>query len=132
MILDKRLIGIPFLNKGRTLRAADCYGVLGLYYKLQMNIDIPEIIIDINDSKKIMETYLQEISKNWVKIDKPEPNCAVAMSTNERYIKRITHFGVMIDETRMLHTFKKINSHVIRIDSPLISTQIRGFYRWQD
>ena len=132
MIIDPRFTKTPFVNKGRSFKGADCYGILKLYYKVHLGIEIPEIIIHPDDTKKIMDTYLEEISKNWIQIDKPEAHCAVAMNTSEKYPKRITHFGVMIDNKRILHTFRKWGCNVIRIDNPIISTQIKGFYRWQN
>lgn len=131
MNFDKRFVGIPFVPYGRTFQGADCYGILSLYYKENLNIDLPDLRINPDDTKKIFETFLNEISSNWKEIKRPEPNCAVAMATSEKYPKRITHVGIMLDNKRMLHTFKRMGSHVIRIDSPIISTQIRGFYKWQ-
>ena len=79
-----------------------------------------------------MENFLNEVSKNWIKIDKPEKGCVVAMSTEPKHPKLITHFGIMIDTKKMLHTLQKMNSHLMDIDNPRVKTTIKGFYKWQN
>ncbi len=130
MIELEKYIGIPFVDKGRTLDGADCYGIVKLYYKEFLNIDIEEIIANPDNAKSCFVKYLDQISRNWKQENHAVKNSVVAMSTNPQHPNMITHFGVMIDDKRMLHTFKNVQCHVICIDNPIIKTQIKGFYSW--
>lgn len=124
-------IGIPFVNKGRSAHGADCYGIVELYYKHILNIEIEEIRADANNAKQCFVKYLDQISRNWVKVENPTKHSVVVMSTHPQHPDMITHFGVMIDDKRMLHTFKETQCHIMDINNPLIKTQIRGYYQWQ-
>lgn len=126
-----RFIGIPFVDGGRTFEGADCYGLVKLYYKNILNIEIPETKIQPNQPKRIMINYLNEISKNWKQIESPEKNCVVAMAMHDEHPKLVTHFAVMIDEKRMLHTLNKQNSNIKNIDDISIKPFIKGFFEWQ-
>jgi len=123
-------IGIPYKDKGRTFNGSDCYGLLKLYYKEQLNIDIPEVNVSADQPRRSLAKYLEEISKHWEEVKTPIKNCAVAMCLNEEHPNMVTHFGVMIDEKRMLHTYKNTNSHIIEIEHPTVKNQIKGFYKW--
>lgn len=126
-----RFIGIPFVDGGRTFEGADCYGLVKLYYKNILNIEIPETKIQPNQPKRIMINYLNEISKNWKQIESPKKNCVVAMAMHDEHPKLVTHFAVMIDEKRMLHTLNKQNSNIKNIDDISIKPFIKGFFEWQ-
>lgn len=126
----KTFIGIPFVDRGRDKTGSDCYGILKMYYKEILDIEIEEIIADPNRPKQCYVKYLDQIARKWEKVETPEPHSVVAMSTNMEHPEMITHFGVMIDNKRMLHTFKNTQSHIINIDNPMIKSQIKGFYKW--
>lgn len=131
MITIDMFIGIPFVDRGRLLSGADCYGVVMMYYKEILGIDIPDVNVTVNEPKKSFVTYLTEVNKHWIRLDKPEQHCGVALRLNTEHPKLVTHFGVMIDNNRLLHSLRPMGSHIIRIDNPVITSYIEGFYRWQ-
>lgn len=126
----KRFIGIPFVDKGRDFNGADCYGLVMLYYKEVLGIEIPDTLITADQPRRIFAKYLEYISKNWTQIDKPEQHCGVALAMHEEHPQMVTHFAVMIDEKRVLHTLKKYESHIMNIDDMRIKPFIKGFYKW--
>jgi len=123
-------IGIPYKDKGRTFNGCDCYGLLMLWYKNELSIDIPDVNVSASQPRRSLAKYLEEISKHWKEVKTPTKNCGVAMCLNEEHPSLVTHFGVMIDEKRMLHTYENTNSHIIDIDHPTVKNQIKGFYKW--
>lgn len=127
-----RYIGIPFEDKGRSFSSCDCYGLVKLYYKHELNIDIPETKITADKPRRIMINYLNEISKNWIEVDTPKKDCVVAMCMNEEHPKLVTHFAVMIDDKRLLHTLNKRMSHITTLSHMEIKPFIKGFYRWHN
>lgn len=125
-----KFIGIPFVSKGRSFNGCDCYGLVKLYYKEILNIDIPETIITAEQPRRTFANYLNEISKNWTTTT-PAKNVVVAMSVNAEHPNLVTHFAVMIDDKRFIDTRENMSSYLTSIDDERIKNQIKGFYKWQ-
>ena len=123
-------IGIPFVSKGRSFNGCDCYGLVKLYYKEILNIDIPETIITAEQPRRTFANYLNEISKNWTATT-PAKNVVVAMSVNAEHPNLVTHFAVMIDDKRFIDTRENMSSYLTSIEDEKIKNQIKGFYKWQ-
>ena len=123
-------IGIPFVSKGSSFNGCDCYGLVKLYYKEILNIDIPETIITAEQPRRTFANYLNEISKNWTATT-PAKNVVVAMSVNAEHPNLVTHFAVMIDDKRFIDTRENMSSYLTSIDDEKIKNQIKGFYKWQ-
>ena len=123
-------IGIPFVSKGRTFRGCDCYGLVKLYYKEVLNIELPETVITAEQPRRTFANYLNEISKNWT-LTVPSKNAVVAMAVNAEHPSLITHFAVMIDDKRFIDIRENRSSYLTSIDDEKIKNQIKGFYKWQ-
>jgi len=126
-----KYIGIPYKDKGRDFKGCDCYGLVKLYYENELNINIPDTNIQANQPRRIMINFLNEISSNWIKVEKPIKHCVVALASNEYHPKLITHFGLMLDDNMILHCINKINSHITSIKDIKIKAFIKGYYKWQ-
>ena len=125
-----KFIVIPFVSKGRSFNGCDCYGLVKLYYKEILNIDIPETIITAEQPRRTFANYLNEISKNWTATT-PAKNVVVAMSVNAEHPSLVTHFAVMIDDKRFIDIRENMSSYLTSIDDEKIKNQIKGFYKWQ-
>lgn len=123
-------IGIPFVSKGRSFKGCDCYGLVKLYYKEVLNIELPETVITADKPRRIFVNYLNEISKNWIQTV-PAKNVVIALSINSEHPTLVTHFAVMIDEKRFIDIRENCNSYLTSIEDMKIKNQIRGFYKWQ-
>ena len=123
-------IGIPFVSKGRTFRGCDCYGLVKLYYKEVLNIELPETVITAEQPRRTFANYLNEISKNWT-LTTQQKNAVVAMAVNAEHPSLVTHFAVMIDDKRFIDTRENMSSYLTSIDDERIKNQIKGFYKWQ-
>ena len=127
--MDK-YIGVPFVDGGRTLEGADCYGLLKLFYKNEYNIEIPEIRILPNQPRRAWARFLVEISEIWEETLDRKKGVVVVMAMDENHPKLVTHFGVMIDDKRVLHTLSKTESHIIELRDSRVKPFIKGYYRW--
>ncbi len=125
-----KFIGIPFVSKGRSFRGCDCYGLVKLYYKEILNIEIPETVITSKQPRRTFANYLNEISKNWTSTT-PQKNAVIAMAVNAEHPSLVTHFAVMIDDKRFIDTRENMSSYLTSIDDEKIKNQIKGFYKWQ-
>ena len=126
----EKFIGIPFVSKGRTFKGCDCYGLVKLYYKEVLNIELPETVITAEQPRRTFANYLSEISKNWTSTV-PQKNAVVAMAVNAQHPSLVTHFAVMIDDKRFIDTRENRSSYLTSIDDEKIKNQIKGFYKWQ-
>lgn len=130
----EKYIGIPFIDKKKDFTGADCYGLVQLYYKNELNIDVPNVSANSNQLKMAYLEYLQNVANHWETIEEPEENCVVAMKTDANNPKLITHFGIIIKvdgRLKILHTFKNTNSHIVELDNPAYKSKIKGFHKWQ-
>jgi cell wall-associated NlpC family hydrolase len=120
-------IGIPFQNRASSFIGADCYGLVRLVYKEKLNIDVPQPISSAYASRHVEREYLKEISTNWYKVDIPQKYDVVAMAHDPMHPKIVQHFGIVIDETHMLHTLDNVGSHIVKILD--YKHFIKGYYR---
>ena len=78
-----------------------------------------------NESKKKFEKKPKR-SKNWIKLDKPEPMCLIMMNIAGHPV----HIGLCLDETYMIHTLRGHNSAIEKHNSIKWKRRIEGFYKW--
>lgn len=124
-----RFIGIPFADGEQSFDGANCYGLVRLFYREQLGIEIPELAVHSDHSNVVWATYLKEISENWVRVDEPEFGDVVAMAQDIRHPRIVQHVGVYIGGGKVLHTLNKIQSHVVTLES--IRYSVKGYHRWQ-
>ena len=127
-------IGIPFIDKGRDYKGADCYGLAKLYFKDILDIDIPDVMASPQQLKMAYLEYLSNINKFWIEHKEPKENTIVAMRTDLNNPNLVTHFGIVIkveNRLKILHTFRDVNSHLIDIDHPAYINKIVAYYEWK-
>ena len=90
--MPNKYIGTPWLKGGRDLNGFDCWGFFVYFYKHELNIIFPFNFDYLpGDTKNITESFKEQISTGqWMKLNAPENNCAVALSQG----KLIHHVGV--------------------------------------
>lgn len=130
-MLLSNFVGIKYRDKGRTFHGADCWGIVMLYFQEFHKIDIPEVNATGETPRKAFSEYLYQISHYWVECKEFKKDYVVAMCSNPNHPKLVTHFGVMVSDTHILHTFKGVESHIVDIKSPMIKNQIKGIYKWR-
>jgi len=123
----KDLIGVPYMNKGRDLLGADCWGLLRLFYIHEMGVLLPtydESYVDSFD-KMSTSTAIQEFSNDWTKVDIPQYGDGIKL----RLMGHPCHVGVYLGNAEFLHTQTGHNSGIDRLDSVKWRHRIEGYYR---
>lgn len=114
----------PYEEGARGPESFDCLGLLQDIYR-QRGIVLPDW--DRPESSKDNAQAISEGANQWERIDSPEQWAAVAIAING---KTVSHVGIMIDQSRFMHTTKETGVCVELIKSPLWEKRIKGFYRW--
>jgi len=125
------LIGVPFVDGGRDLSGMDCYG-LARETMRRFGYEVPDITVSAFDTLGIHAIYEGQRARwAWRQIEAPEPGDLAVMCLDPKETQAVQHVGVYVGSGRVLHTLKKKQSHLIRIDDPFWSRKIRAWYRWQ-
>jgi cell wall-associated NlpC family hydrolase len=124
-----KYIGIPFVDKGSSLEACDCYGLVRLVYKEELQTTIPDFNSSCKDTKRIFSDYLKQIAEHWKLVQEPQLYDVIAMAYDPQHPKIVQHFGIYIGNGMMLHTLEHIGSFTVKVSE--FQYYIKGIYRWK-
>lgn len=123
-----RYIGIPYQLGGRSFDGIDCYGLVWLFYRDELGIEIPRY--EGNPD----EIELAEISRLIAGSEEPEwreiPRDQVQLGDVVRLkIMAAHHVGIYIPEGRILHSMMKCSSSLEDLSRPRWRKRIWGYFR---
>ena len=122
------LIGIPFVDKGRTIKGADCWGAVMIVYEAVKKKKLPDYGNSAFLSNLIAdEIESQKISDHWLDIGEPEEGAIVLIQNHPIFVN---HTGICLDKVRFAHCLNKRGFAIERLDHPLWKNRIRGFFRY--
>lgn len=129
MIWVNKYINIPYINKGRNFDGADCWGLIRIVYKDELNIDLPSYGEVSSDDLAKVHRKIEDVSEKWIEVTKEdiEPFDICVMRASGKRI--VCHVGLVIDKKRILHVENKINSAIVELKDPLIRERIVCFRR---
>ncbi len=133
MILDVGdYVGLPFIDGGRDLDGADCWGLVCLVYKRLLNIDLPEYHISAFDTQEVVDAMGSgRDNDGWEKVNGDRQNGdLVALAMHPSYPDMINHVGIHIGRGSFLHTQKNTGAIISPMNHVLYSKRIKGVYRW--
>lgn len=97
-----KIIGAEWVSRGVSFDACDCWGLVVLYYKHVLNIDLPKIE-GYKNAYDVADCWQKEESSgHWSLVDKAESNDLVF--TCYTIDGRPCHVGVYIGNGKVLHT----------------------------
>jgi cell wall-associated NlpC family hydrolase len=122
------LIGIPYVRNGSDLNGFDCFSLVQEVYrrigKEIPNINFPEEIALISELGEEKKDELTD------KIDSPEPYCLVTFRTVGDFV---SHIGVVLEDCNtFIHTTKRKNVTVEKLDSMLWKQKVKEFRKWKN
>lgn len=127
-------VGIPFVDKGRSYKGADCYGLCMLYFKDVLNIDMPDVLASPKQIKMAYIEYLSNIKEYWIEHKEIKENTVVALRTDPNNPRLVTHFGIILKidgKYKMLHTFRDTASHIVELPNAIYDNKIVAYYEWK-
>lgn len=122
-----KYIGIPYVEKGRTIEGTDCWGLVRLIYKNEYNIDLPSFADEYipKDVAHISE-LVNQYNEGWEKLDTAYEGVGVLFNI----VGHASHMGVMIDSTKFIHSIEGANTSIGDINSPKWKRRLVGFYKY--
>lgn len=135
------MIGIPWLDGGRDRAGCDCYGLVFLFFRDALGIDLPSYAetpaADLLAGESAVDTALA--GSTWSRVTRGEirRGDVVLMTGVERgadgRLRRSTrHVGVLIDGATLLHVERGTGSVALRLSHPTIAPRIVAFYRHRE
>lgn len=125
----EKYIGIPYVEKGRDETGADCWGLVRLIYKNELNIDLPSFSAeyDTSDNERLEELFAQ-YKEGWESTDSAEVGDVVIF----RVFGYESHIGICIGENKFLHVREGRDTVIESLDNPKWSKRITGFFKYSE
>lgn len=127
-------IDIPFKEKGRTRKGADCWGLVLLVLKEQYGVtglpDFRKSYSHTGDREGIKDCVTDE-AHNWVKVSEPEKGAVIVFNIGgyPQHVGICT--GFKQGKAMFLHVHKGANSTHERLSSSLWNQRIAGIYKYE-
>src|SRR5262245_45791778 len=98
------LVGIPYLERGRTTRGADCWGIVLLAARELWGLQLPEYFYSeldlLAEASVLIDIETDETQAHWWEVDSPYPRGAVHVF---RIHGKRTHCGLHLGGLDFLH-----------------------------
>ena len=123
-----KYLGIPFKHRGRDFNGVDCYGLLVLYFKTELGIDLPDFWYEVDWSKQgknIISDNYPDIAK---RVDKPQRNDIVLFNIGLG-CPVVNHAGIVVDPPNKILQAMRVKVVLNNLDSPILKKHFNGYYR---
>lgn len=130
MIETRDLMSIPFVNRGRTIHGADCWGFVMIVME-RFNKHIPDFDLECYDTKNIHGMKCFAESK-FIFSKTPEAGSIVAMNLDRTAPEYTQHFGVCLDKTKFIQILEKRGVIVTSFNDRFFKNIIVGYYKWSE
>lgn len=127
-----RFVGIPYLDKGRSIVGLDCWGLLWIVFRELRGINLPsfaERYVTGSDRMAIARLIAGELD-DWAAIPAGDEQAFDGVLMREGDFQR--HIGIVTSPGMVLHVQSGETSRIERYRSGLLANRIAGFYRYRD
>ena len=122
-------IGLPYKENGRDESGIDCWGLARLFYKRELNIDLPSYaeLYDGSYDPRVPQT-IEQYKDNWAKSDIPQTGDLCLF----KIMGEPSHVGIYLGGDKFLHSRDGKDSVIERLDNPMWFRRLEGFYRYTE
>jgi len=123
-----KYIGIPYKPKGRSMMGVDCMGLVYLFYRDALGMEIPSYAVDYSSSEDRVSVAgaIMDNLPNWRKVSKPMFGDLLVFNI----LGLPVHVGVYLGNGDFLHGFMRTQSCIERLDSITWDRRLNGVFRW--
>lgn len=125
----QKYIQIPYKLNGRDFNGCDCYGLLVLYFKVELGIDLLDYKLALANANSLTDTrYMLENAHNdFIKIEDPRKNDVVMVCNGSR---TPNHCGIVLDNGLFIHTLEGVGCAISKLKT--WNKRIYSFHRHKD
>lgn len=126
-----RFIGIPYLDKGREMAGADCWGLVWLLMRELRGIDLPSYsdqYVTADDRNALAALIADELDP-WAVIAAGHEQAFDAVLMREGRFPR--HIGIVTEPGMLLHISSGETSMIERYREGPLKHRVVGFYRYR-
>jgi murein DD-endopeptidase len=124
----RQFLGIPYKHLGRDWKGLDCYGLLKLYAKVILGIELKDWWYE-EDFQKMGKNYIVE---NYVgiadRVEVPKKHDVILMYS-DLTVKIPNHVGILVEEPNKFIQALKGGVMLSNLYSALAKNQTEGYYR---
>ena len=130
MIFD-RFVGIPYLDKGRTIDGVDCWGLVSRVFAEIRGIDLPSYADSYAtaDDRAALAVLIRGELDPWDEIATGDEQTFDCVLMKEAGYPR--HIGVVVQPGQLLHVQRGETSRIERYRHGPLKHRIVGFYRYR-
>jgi hypothetical protein len=124
-----KYIGLPYKDNGRDIDGIDCWGLVRLYYKEELGIDLPSYVDEYNGPYDTSVTRAISLYKDsWNKTTTPAPGDVVLFNI----YGEPAHVGVYVGNNKFLHCREGRDSVVESLDNIKWNKRLEGVYKYSE
>lgn len=124
-----KYVGTPFLDRGRTLKGADCWGLVSIVCKQEFKIELPDLLEDYDtatDAATIVEIFHRpNWSQEWCEVTEGQTGDIVML----RVGGWTAHVGIVTEPGMFLHCWNGGNATVESLQSIHWRNRIDSIWR---
>lgn len=120
---------IPFKEKGRDAAGLDCWGLVRLIYKNELDIDLPDYldVYETTEDRDALSKKIREESESWLLPETPQEFDVAIL--NMRGVPM--HVGIVTKKNHMIHCARGINTVHENFTISKWKHKIMGYRRWK-
>jgi len=122
-----KYIGLPYVENGRTEHGTDCWGLVRLFYRNELNIDLPSYIEDyLGANDPCLPEFVKHSKSNWIETKSPKTGDVCVFNI----LGEPTHVGLYLDKSKFLHSRDGKDSVIESLDSHKWNRRLEGIYTY--
>ena len=124
-----RFIGLPYQHRGSEYTGCDCYGMVRLFYRDVMNIEIPnyQTMYSNQFHKEECEGVINAVCGEWLEVQ----DIGFGSVLTFNILGAVSHVGVHIGDGDFVHSFNGTNSCIESIKDISWNKRLHKAYEWQ-
>ena len=125
----EKYIGLPYANNGRTEDGIDCWGLVRLFYKNELNIDLPSYIDEYDGPyDRNVAGAINAYKDNWETTTTPDVGALVLFNV----YGEPAHVGVYVGNGKFLHSREGKDSVIESLTGSKWSKRFEGYYNYSN
>lgn len=122
-----KYIGLPYKDNGRDVSGLDCWGLVRLFYKQELGIDLPSYAdLYTSGSDPLIPEAINTYKDSWELLDSGSPGDVCLFNI----LGEPAHVGIYIGDNKFLHVREGMDSVIESLTSTQWSKRFSGFYKY--